>query len=249
MSPSSPARVLVVCTANAIRSPFVEHLLRARFAASDVADALVDSAGSAARPGDPAAPQVIEVGRTYGLDLDGHRTRRLDEATLQGTTIVLCAAATHRRTVLDMRPDLLDSTFTIREFARLLADESIEVADTDDWATLVRAAAGRRTRVRPASPGDDDLVDPIGQPAAVWARFERDAVAAVETIAAHAARLWRAGAERPPTTAPPATRRELRARRARVSPGGEPPAPRVLTADGSGSDGSGGAPSRHPSLR
>jgi protein-tyrosine phosphatase len=230
-----------VCTANAIRSPFLEHLLRVRFTASGVTDTLIDSAGSAARPGDPAAPQVIEIGRAYGLDLDLHRTRRLGEAMLRDTTLVLCAAGAHRRTILDMRPDLLDSTFTMREFARLLDEGPREIGERDDWPSVVRAAAQRRTRVRPASAEDDDLVDPIGQPPAVWERFERDAVAAVETITAHAARVLRGGAGRPLTTTP-ATRRELRARRTPITVDGEPSAQRLLTGRDHSGDDFGGAP-------
>jgi protein-tyrosine phosphatase len=223
--------VLIVCTANAIRSPFLEYLLRARFAMSGVTGALIESAGSAARPGSPAAPQVVEIGRSYGLDLDRHRTRRLDEAMLRDSPIVLCAAAAHRRTVLDMRPDLLDSTFTIREFARLLTEGPD--GERDDLPSLVRAVARRRTRVRPASAGDDDLVDPIGQPLAVWEQFERDAVAAVETITAYGATALRGGAGLSLTTTAPATRREMRARRAPGPPDDAASAPQLLTGGGS----------------
>lgn len=212
-SPTS-ARVIVVCTANAIRSPFVEHLLRARLERIGVARLDIGSAGSAARPGRTAEARIVDIGRAHGLDLGEHRTRRLGESMLQPGTTVLCAAAIHRRVVLDMRPDLLDSTFTVREFARLLEVDDGQGSQVDDWLSLVRWAARHRTRARPGAPADDDLVDPIGREPAVWTEFERDAVAAVEAIARRIAALPVIGTGVTPPTTVPRTRREMRARSA-----------------------------------
>ncbi|WP_424707923.1 hypothetical protein [Microbacterium sp. SLBN-111] len=203
-----------MCTANAIRSPFLEHLLRARLSETDLVPPVIGSAGSAARPGRAAEPRVVEIGRAHGLDLDTHRTRRLDEHLLASSVTVLCAAATHRRTVLDMRPDLLDSTFTVREFARLLSEQTDPVRGRGDWSALARAAARQRSRPRRGARGDDDLVDPIAQSAEVWDAFERDAVAAVDGIVRHAVRLLRPKVAALRTDPPPQTRREWRAARA-----------------------------------
>lgn len=208
MSESTAPRLLIVCTANAIRSPFVEHLLRARLVEMGGAEVQIRSAGAAARPGMPAEPNVVEVGRAHGIHLDDHRTRLLDESMLSPGTTVLCAEAAHRRTVLDMRPGLLDTTFTVREFARLLGDEGPPAGA--GWESLIRAAAQLRTRVRRGSAREDDLVDPIGQPPTVWAEFERQAVGAVETIAHAVAAAVVDGGDGP---AIPLTRRALRARR------------------------------------
>lgn len=222
MDESPPARILIVCTANAIRSPFVEYLLRARLAEAGVDATSIESAGTAARPGAHAEPRVVELGRQWGLDLGDHRSRRLDEAMLQEGTIVLCAAAAHRRVVMDMRPQLLDTTFTIRELARLLTDAPRPVGAIGSWESLARSAARRRTTTRRASVEIDDLVDPIGQSPGVWEDFARDAVAAVDTIAARAASLVRRGVDRARPSEAPRTRRELRALRASVRAGVSP---------------------------
>lgn len=215
MKQLSRPRVLIVCTANAIRSPFIEHLLRSRFADAGVVGPVLASAGTAARSGRPAEPDAVELGREHGLDLARHRTRPLDELLLRESSTVLCAAAVHRRTVLDMRPDALDTTFTVREFARLLREERDAVA-RDDWESLVRRLARGRTRARRTPVGDDDLVDPIGQPEAVWRQFERAATEAVEAIAVHAApALAGAPADRG-ADRPPLTRREHRERARRL---------------------------------
>lgn len=68
MNPLSRPRVLIVCTANAIRSPFVEHLLRARLADAGVVAPVISSAGTAARPERAAVPEAVDLGREYGLD-------------------------------------------------------------------------------------------------------------------------------------------------------------------------------------
>lgn len=215
MNQLSRPRVLIVCTANAIRSPFVEHLLRARFADAGVVGPVLTSAGTAARSGRSAEPDAVELGREHGLDLAGHRTRPLDEVMLRESSTVLCAAAVHRRAVLDMRPDALDTTFTVREFARLLREEC-DASAAEDWESLVRRLGRGRTRARRTPAGDDDLVDPVGQPEAVWREFERAATDAVEAITMHTApALAAAAADRLPGR-PPMTRREHRERARRV---------------------------------
>ena len=126
---------------------------------------------------------------------------------------VLCAAAIHRRTVLDMRPDLLDTTFTVREFARLLSEQTDPRGIRGDWGALAEAAARLRSRPRRGAAGDDDLVDPIGAPTEVWDEFERNAVEAVEGIVHHAVRLLRPSGQTARIDQPPQTRREWRAAR------------------------------------
>ncbi|WP_164878124.1 hypothetical protein [Microbacterium enclense] len=212
MNRSSTGRVLIVCTANAIRSPFVEHLLRARLAAEGYSGVRVESAGTAVRPGRPAEAQLVQLARGYGLDLESHRTRRLDESMLDPGMTVLCAANVHRRTVLDMRPELLDTTFTVREFARLLANGA---ETSGGWSELVGSASRRRTRGRRGPVEDDDLVDPIRQPSSVWSEFERDAVGAVEAVVSATQRIIRKddAGRGPLIDAAPKTRREMRALR------------------------------------
>lgn len=204
-------RIVIVCTANMIRSPFIAGLIRSRMQTFTGRGLEVESAGTAARPGVGAATETIELGRTYGLDLATHRTRRLDEGVLATGDTVLCAERAHRRVVLDLRPDLLSTVFTVREFARLVAQAPVRDAAAD-WDGLVRAAGRARLSGRVPSEEDDDVVDPVGGPPEMWTAFERQATEAVSAILAAVGSLppeeWTA------TTAPrpPATRREYRER-------------------------------------
>lgn len=209
-------RLLIVCTANMIRSPFVAGLLSSRLSAVGASGLSVDSAGTAARPDGPADEEVTALGRTYGLALEDHRTRRLDDGMLRTGDTVLCAERGHRRIVLDLRPDLLTSVFTIREFARL-----VDVAHTRaaNWPDLVRAASRERLVTRRSSEEGDDMVDPVGGPPAVWLDFERQATQAVSMILGALSALPALDAS-PSSTASPSSRREVRERRTRESADG-----------------------------
>ncbi|WP_394685047.1 hypothetical protein [uncultured Microbacterium sp.] len=205
-------RIVVVCTANMIRSPFVAALLMSRLESGAAAGLVVESAGSAARAGLPVAEEVARLGETYGLDLSAHRSRRLAEGVLQTGDTVLCAERAHRRVVLDLRPDLISSVFTVREFARLVESTSVR-ASASDWPSLVRAAA--RARLVASAGGSevhDDIVDPVGQPESVWLAFERQATMAVSAILGAVTALPHLGAEPRGPAGIPSSRREYRRR-------------------------------------
>lgn len=203
-------RIVIVCRANVIRSPFVAALMSSRLPASHVEKLRIESAGTAARPATPAEERVVSLGRTYGLDLDAHRSRRLDDGVLGAGDTVLCAERVHRRAVLDLRPDLISSVFTIREFSRLA--EATHGRPTS-WADLVRVASQTRLAA-PATTDDDDLFDPIGGPDAAWLAFERQATQAVSAILGALAALPPPPPEVRLATSPASRREYRRAREA-----------------------------------
>jgi protein-tyrosine phosphatase len=79
---------------------------------------------------------------------------------------VLTATREHRAAAVSMLPRASRSTFTIREFARLV--DAVDAHETADEVgepvmrarALIDAAASQRGYVRPASPSDDDVADP-----------------------------------------------------------------------------------------
>ncbi|MFJ4037411.1 hypothetical protein ACIPVB_04955 [Microbacterium sp. NPDC090007] len=202
-------RLVIVCTANMIRSPFVAGMLSSRVHSSPHVRLQIESAGTAARPGASATAEVQKIARAYGLDLGDHRARRLDDGILRAGDTVLCAERVHRRTVLDLRPDLVSSVFTLREFARCAEAVCAEGA-VSDWTHLVRAA-GRYRLATPGREGDaDDVVDPVNGPPALWRDFERQATLAVSTILGAISAL--SGPSSGTGSSTPLTRREYRRR-------------------------------------
>ncbi len=113
--------LIFVCTGNTCRSPLAEGLFKARLAGrlgcttADLPERgfHVLSAGIAAMTGGPAADEAVEVARSYGADLTGHRSRPLSpDLAAQADYLIamtrghLLALADHYRG-LAARPRLL----------------------------------------------------------------------------------------------------------------------------------------------
>ncbi len=181
------ARVLVVCTGNVCRSPLAERVLRARLAAAGVGEdaVVVSSAGTHALVGGAMTPEAVAETERAGADAAGAGPRQLTEQLVKDADLVLTATLAHRSAVVALHPRALRRSFGLIEIARLLegADRS---GLPDDPADRVRAlaalAAGRRGAVALAAPGADDVRDPYGQPAPVYARTTAQVLPAVDVL-------------------------------------------------------------------
>ncbi len=95
---------LMVCTGNICRSPMAEALLASRLSSLGV-KARVESAGVAALDGEPAEPLAQALLRERGLDLSGHRSRRLTGDLVAGFELVLVMDEAQRRAVEREHPE------------------------------------------------------------------------------------------------------------------------------------------------
>ena len=171
--------VLIVCTGNICRSPMGEVLLRSHLAARGT-DARVHSAGTLAWGG-PATGNAGLVMRERGLSLEGHVSRSLTDAMVEGADLVLGMTREHVWRATRAVADAIDRTFLVGELRRLGAEGGPRrVADGEtvrDWAA--RAAA-----LRPPGPAGavgrvgDEIADPVGEPLPVYRatadRLDRD---------------------------------------------------------------------------
>jgi len=165
-------RVLFVCTGNICRSPLAAALLAAAAPDVDVA-----SAGTAVVEGAPCPAAILAEADALGLDLRGHVSAPLTRDVLDGADLVLALAREHRAAVARSSPRAARRTFTLREAARLASSldprdrEAVRSACTSK-ARVTSAAltlATRRGTVALLAPGDDDVVDPVGQSQATHA--------------------------------------------------------------------------------
>src|SRR6202795_5384516 len=112
--------ILVVCTGNICRSPIAEGLLRnalqGRFGEAAPA---VSSAGTSGVEGSDAMPESVQAAYELGVDISGHRGRRLPGGIADEADLLLCMASNHSD-VLTFEFDLGPRAFTLKELVRLL---------------------------------------------------------------------------------------------------------------------------------
>lgn len=166
---AGPARVLCVCTANVCRSPMMELLLRAGLEARAPAGAgavEVSSAGVRARAGQPIAEHSADLLAERGIDATDFRSHELTAELVAEADLVLCGSRDHKSAVVALDPTAREVTFTVREFAWLLAQAPVPAGEPDlpqRLEQLVAVARERRGSRQPRRPEDLDLDDPFGR--------------------------------------------------------------------------------------
>lgn len=180
--------ILTVCTGNICRSPLAAQLLATRLADLGVT---VSSAGTRARGGTPMTPEAQALAADRGIPSSlsaEHAARYLTPAHIAAADLVLAMTRDHRREIVELDPSRVRTAFTVRELARLAADVSDDelraaasaVAGSGSavsaeararFAAALAVVAGRRGLVLPpASPDDDDVIDPYGRSTATYER-------------------------------------------------------------------------------
>lgn len=186
----SPAQfgVLVVCTGNICRSPAGERLLRHLLPRDRGIE--VTSAGTYAVVGHPIEASMARLLAADGIDTSGFAARRLTETLAAATDLVLTMETGHRTAVVQAHPQALARTFTLREFAHLVAadHEATSTAyGSSDPAVRLReltavAAERRARRLVPPCP-EPNIDDPYRLGDAAYARAYAAIRIAVEVIA------------------------------------------------------------------
>jgi protein-tyrosine phosphatase len=161
-------RVVFLCTANRARSAIAATLLRER---SEVPGLAVDSCGTSARPGAAALPEAVELARTLGVDLTGHRAQKLRPGSLATTDLVIGFERMHLDAAVAIGDVLPERAFLLLELPALFAQRTHVDADGAPGgacAVVRRLVAGR------AGTGDAaEMADPRGQPRFVWREIGR----------------------------------------------------------------------------
>lgn len=128
--PKGEFRVLVLCTGNIGRSPLAAAMLRGSIAAAlgidggelESVGVAVTSAGTAAPDGYGASGRGVVLASERGLDLTGHRARRLTPSDLAEADLVLCMDNQQLAAVVELLPEAAGKT-------ELIAGKGIEIAD------------------------------------------------------------------------------------------------------------------------
>lgn len=175
--------VLVVCTGNVCRSPLAALLLATAFGT----EAHIASAGTGALDGAPISPLSADIAEELGVPgSSAHRATAITREQVRAADLILVATREHRGDIATLVPRASRYTFTIREFARILATLAPEHTPAGDTpAAYLADAIGKAARYRgyvPAVGQDDDIVDPIGGDEALYRHMADQMVPAIEAI-------------------------------------------------------------------
>jgi protein-tyrosine phosphatase len=145
----------------------------------------VTSAGTYALVGQPVAAPMADLLLAQGVNPEGFRARLISPQLIEAADLVLPVTRAHRSLVVELWPAVVRRTFTVREFARLLAQIDDAALPVGSPAERLRAAiplaAAQRGRSRvPAA--DDDVVDPYRRERQVYETALREILPAIETI-------------------------------------------------------------------
>jgi len=158
--------VLMVCTANRVRSPMAEALLKELVAADSPSDAWrIESAGTWAVEGLPAMPRTEAVLAERGIDISAHASRPIEECDMASFNLVLVMETGHREAVIREFPEIAGRVYLISEMAGMNDDVHDPVAGTladyrrtADGLHRILAAGMSRIRQLAAHPEDADAV-------------------------------------------------------------------------------------------
>ena len=159
--------IVVLCTANACRSPMAAALLARRLSELGVA-AHVRSAGML-RDGDPPYAEAISVMARYGIDITGHRSRVARACDLARARLVLAMARENLRYAVVTEPAAWPRAFTLLELIRRGERAGPRPPDEPLSGWLSRVHAGRERGALLGYSADDDIPDPAGGPLSAYA--------------------------------------------------------------------------------
>lgn len=165
--------ILVVCSGNVCRSPYIAARLRAL-----LPEARISSAGTTALEGAPPVDDVMRALARHGIreysDVGGSLTRGL----IRNARLVVTATRLHRVDVVTMEPQAAGRTFTLKELARVVgADPSIHGLDE------VVAHAAHAAQEPEEIDYDDDLQDPYGLEWPAYDKMAAEVDAALAVLA------------------------------------------------------------------
>jgi protein-tyrosine phosphatase len=134
------------------------------------------------RTGEPATDEAVTVMRRRGLDLSGHRSRRVGVALIPPPDLIVGMARQHARLVVDAIPGLFPRTFTLKDFvARARSEDPRRSGEALD-AYLVRVGADRGFGALVGMSSAEDVADPIGCDLRTYERCATEVAVAVTSL-------------------------------------------------------------------
>lgn len=183
----SAGSILVVCTGNVCRSPYVEFRLRRALAETHLQ---ISSAGTQALVGQPVDPGSVALLEAQEIDCADFAARDLTAEMVCAADLVLTATREHRAKVARTEPSGLKKAMALVDFSDLvheldltdLKPSFMDPPGMSGVALLVSAAARRREQVTPRRDEEANIVDPFKQGPKAFQRMEREIDAALPPV-------------------------------------------------------------------
>lgn len=178
--------ILVVCTGNVCRSPYIERRLQHELDTTWGAGAVrVHSAGTGALAGHPMDQSSSTLLERLGVRIADFVARDITRDLIAESSLVLTATRAHRTAVTRMHPRALRTTHALRDLAHLAPGVELPSPDVSpqEWFdTLVPRLAARRGVDAPLAEDQADIVDPFRQGPEVFERMAAEVEAGLPAI-------------------------------------------------------------------
>ncbi len=110
-------RILFVCTANICRSPTAELLARSRFGE----ETNVYRSAGFLEPDHRVPTELVKVLGERGVDAAGHRSYRIDQASITAAHVLLVMESSHLQKVTALQGEAMVKTVPLKEAAQAIA--------------------------------------------------------------------------------------------------------------------------------
>jgi protein-tyrosine-phosphatase len=107
--------VVAVCTGNICRSPMAEGILSRM--PGTFPHVKASSAGTYALDGYPPSEFSVIACRERGIDISGHRAKRLEEGIIGGSDIIICMEPVHVEMVLSLDASAAGKIYNLADFS------------------------------------------------------------------------------------------------------------------------------------
>jgi protein-tyrosine-phosphatase len=164
--------IAFVCTGNRFRSPLAEAFVQRLTLGLPVT---VGSYGTLPLENAPPLPEAVEIALSCGISLSDHRTRYLNNASLEDVDLLLGFEPAHiRQAVVDAQAPR-ERSFTVGDFVPLLPAAGFAAPDEEvvKRARSLVAAAGERL-AELQNPKMSTMRDPFGGPWKVYRQTASD---------------------------------------------------------------------------
>jgi len=161
--------ILVLCTGNICRSPYIERVLAHELRDTDIR---VESAGTRALAGYPIHASSAARLQSSGVASEDFAARQLTVDLIRWADLIIGATRDHIGGAAQLNPAALRKGFALLDLADLLEgvndDEIARAPGANRVAQVAAEALARRAEVSPRTPQGATIADPYQQDESVF---------------------------------------------------------------------------------